>query len=309
MPLYPRHALLAATALALTCVGLSAARAQSLEPRAYSNSPVGTNFLVAGVAYSQGDVTLDPSLPIEDANAKVYSAFVGYARTLDLWGQSGQIGLLVPAARVDANGLIEGQPTSVSRTGFGDPSLRLTANLYGAPALSPEEFATYRQDTIVGVSLLVTAPWGQYYSDKLINIGSNRWSFRPEVGVSKALGKWIVEGAAAATFFTANDEFYPGTGTREQDPLYSLQGHVVYNFRPGMWAALDATYYTGGRTTVNGVLKNDLQQNLRWGGTLALPVDRKHSVKVFFTSGVFTRTGTDFTTVGAAWQYRWGAGM
>jgi hypothetical protein len=309
MPLHPRHALVAAAALALTCVVPSAARAQSLEPRAYSNSPVGTNFLVAGVAYSQGDVTLDPSLPIEDADAKVYSGFVGYARTLDLWGQSGQIGLLVPAARADANGLIEGQARSVSRSGFGDPGLRLTANLYGAPALSPEEFAAYRQDTIVGVSLLVTAPWGRYDPEKLINIGSNRWSFRPEVGVSKALGKWIIEGAAAATFFTTNDEFFPGTSTREQNPLYSLQGHVVYNFRPGMWAALDATYYTGGRTTVNGVLKNDLQQNLRWGGTLALPIDRRHSVKVFFTSGVFTRTGTDFTTVGAGWQYRWGAGM
>jgi len=115
MPLFPRHALLAAVVLALTCVGPGAARAQSLEPRAYSNSPVGTNFLVAGVAYSQGDAALDPSLPIEDANAKVYSGYVGYARTLDLWGQSGQIGLLVPGARVDANGLVEGQAKSVSR--------------------------------------------------------------------------------------------------------------------------------------------------------------------------------------------------
>jgi hypothetical protein len=309
MPLHPRHALIAAAALALTSVGSGAARAQSLEPRAYSNSPVGTNFLVAGVTYSQGDVTVDPSLPIEDANAKVYSSFVGYARTLNLWGQSGQLGLLLPYARVNANGLVEAQPTSVSRTGFGDPGLRLSANLYGAPALSPEEFAAYHQDTIVGVSLLVTAPWGQYYRDKLVNIGTNRWLFRPEVGVSKALGKWIVEGAAAATFFTTNDEFYPGTSTREQDPLYSLQGHVVYTFSPGTWAALDATYYSGGRTTVNGEIKNDLQQNLRWGGTFALPVDRRNSVKVSFTTGAFTRTGTDFTTVGAAWQYRWGAGM
>ena len=304
----PGHALLA-VAFALSCIGPGAARAQSLEPRAYSNSPVGTNFLLVGVAYSQGDVSLDPSLPIQDANAKVYSSFVGYARTLDLWGKSGQIGLLVPAGRVDANGQVEGQPASVSRGGFGDPALRLTVNLYGAPALSPEKFAAYRQDTIVGVSLLVTAPWGQYYPDKLLNIGSNRWSFRPEVGVSKALGNWIVEGAAGAAFFSTNDEFYPGASTREQDPLYSLQGHVIYNFREGMWAAVDATYYTGGRTTVNGVLKNDLQQNARWGGTFALPIDRRHSVKVFFTSGVVTRTGTDFTTVGAAWQYRWGAGM
>jgi hypothetical protein len=308
-PCFP-HALRAASAaLVLTCAGPCTARAQSLEPRSYSNAPVGLNFVLVGAGYSKGDVATDPSLPIEDANAEVYSGFVGYARVLNMWGQAGQIGLLVPYAHVDANGLIEGLPRSVSRNGFGDPIFRLTANLYGAPALSPEAFAAYRQDTIVGVSLLVTAPWGQYYSDKLINIGTNRWSFKPEFGVSKALGRWIVEGAAAATFFTANDAFYPGANTREQDPLYSLQGHAVYNLSAGAWAALDATYYIGGRTTVNGVLKNDLQQNLRWGATLALPVDRRNSVKLYFSSGVFTRVGSDFTTVGMAWQYRWGAGL
>ena len=279
--------------------------AQALEPRAYSNSPVGTNFLLTGLAYSQGDVALDASLPIKDAAAKVYSGFIGYARTLDIGAQSGQIALLLPYARIDASGSVEGQPTAVTRSGYGATVLRLTANLLGAPALSTEEFAAYQQDTIVGVSLVVTTPWGQYYPDKLINVGTNRWSFRPEVGVSKALGRWIAEGAAAATFFTTNDEFYPGTSTREQDALYSLQGHLVYNFRPRMWTAFNVTYYAGGRTTVNGVLNDDLQQNWRYGATFALPVDRRNSLKLALNTGAATRTGTDFTTVAVAWQYHW----
>jgi hypothetical protein len=157
----------------------------------------------------------------------------------------------------------------------------------------------------VGVSLVVTTPWGQYYPDKLINVGTNRWSFRPEIGVSKALGRWIAEGAAAATFFTTNDEFYPGTNTREQGPLYSLQGHLVYNVRPRMWTAFNVTYYAGGRTTVNGVRNDDLQQNWRYGATFALPVDRRNSLKLALNTGATTRTGTDFTTVAVAWQYHW----
>jgi hypothetical protein len=271
-PLAVRRARLAlvgaAVAGVLLWTGGGAVNAQSLEPRSYSNTPVGTNFLLVGTAYSQGDVALDPSAPLKDVDAKLYSAFVGYAHTISLGGQSGQLALLVPLAHLDASGSVEEQARSVTRTGAGDLGIRLGANLYGAPALSAKEFAAYRQDTIVGVGLLITVPTGQYYSDKLVNLGTHRWSFKPEVGISKAFGNWILEGAGAATFFTTNEEFFPGASTREQAPLYSVQGHAIYTFRSGMWAALDATYYSGGRTTVNGVLNEDLQQNSRWAQRL-----------------------------------------
>jgi hypothetical protein len=187
--------------------------------------------------------------------------------------------------------------------------MRLAVNLYGAPALSAQEFRDYHQDTIVGVSLSVTAPTGRYYSDKLINIGTNRWSFKPEVGVSKALGPWTLEGALGVTFYTDNDEFFPGNGVRQQDPLYALQAHAIYNFNPRLWGALDWTYYAGGRTSVNGAPNQDFQSNARWGATLAQSLDARNSIKLYLNAGVYARTGTDFTTVGVAWQYRWGAGL
>ena len=298
----------AAAASMLFWTGGGALNAQSLEPRSYSNTPVGTNFLLVGAAYSEGGVGLDPSAPLEDVNAKAYSAFAGYARTIALGSQSGQLAVLVPFAYLEASGSVAEQARSVTRTGFGDLGIRLTANLYGAPALSAKEFAAYRQDTIAGVSLLVTVPTGQYDSDKLVNLGTNRWSFKPEAGISKAFGNWILEVAGAATFFTTNEEYFPGASTREQAPLYSVQGHAIYTFRSGIWAALDATYYSGGRTTLNGVLNEDRQENSRWGATAAFPVDARNSIKVFFSSGVSSRIGVDFTTVGAIWQYRWGAG-
>jgi hypothetical protein len=196
----------------------------------------------------------------------------------------------------------------VDRSGFGDPVVRLSMNFFGAPALSLKEFSAYRQETVLGASLSVSPPLGRYDPTKLINIGTNRWAFKPEIGASHALGNWMLEGALAVQLFSENHEFYGGR-TRAQAPLYSAQAHAVYNFRPGLWAALDYTYYAGGSTTVDGVERDDMQQNARWGATLALPVDRKNSVKLYASTGILARSGSNFDILGVAWQYRWGAGL
>jgi len=305
MPVGSYRVALSAAALILACAGASA---QQLEPRAYANVPIGLNFLIVGYAYSAGDVLPDPSIPAQDVNATIHGLAAAYSRSLDLWGRSGQLGVLVPYVTASVNGRLEGIPESVDRSGFADPSVKLSMNFYGAPALSLQEFEDYRQSTIVGASLLVTAPWGQYDANEIVNIGTNRWSFKPELGVSQALGKWVLETALGVTFFTDNDEFQVDK-TREQAPLYAAQFHVVYNFRQGMWAALDGTYYAGGRTTVDGQERDDLQRSWRWGLTGALPVNKYHSLKLYASTGVFTRTGTDFNVLGLAWQYRWGAGL
>lgn len=279
-----------------------------MEPLSYSNAPIGLNFLIAGYSHQWGNVLADPSLPVRDVEASVDAGNLAYSRIIDVWGQSGSLAMVVPYAWLSASGEVFEQARSTSRTGLADSSMRLSVNLYGAPALSLQEFRKYQQDTIVGVSLLVTVPTGQYDPSRLINIGTNRWSFKPELGVSKALGAWTLEAAAGVTFYTDNDAF-AGNGVRRQDPLYSVQGHAIYNFNPKLWAALDSTYYTGGRTTVNGVIGDDLQRNSRWGGTLAYSIDRLNSLKLYYSSGLAARTGTDFQIVGLAWQHRWGVGL
>jgi hypothetical protein len=310
---FPSASLRAAAAvLALAFAG--SVCSQQLEPRAYANLPIGLNFLLAGYAHSQGDVLADPSVPVSDANAKVDALVLGYVRSLDVWGKSASVGLVLPYGQISASGQISTsgqtapQSARVTRSGFGDPALRLAVNLHGAPALTPEQFRAYSQDTIVGASLVVTAPWGQYDGSKLVNIGTNRWSFKPEVGVSQALGPWILEGAFGVTFFTDNTDFFGGH-TSKQDPLYAAQAHVIYYFNPGLWGALDLTYYAGGRTSVDGALNNDLQQNSRWGATMGKSLDARNSLKAYLSSGVTARTGTKFTTAGIAWQHLWGAGL
>jgi hypothetical protein len=284
------------------------AHAQSMEPLSYTNSPIGLNFLVAGFGYQSGDVLVDPSLPLKDVHATVDSAFLAYSRVMEFWGQSGSFTLVTPYARLSASGDVFEQHRSVERTGLTDLSMRLSINLYGAPALSLNEYSKYHQDTIVGATFQVTAPSGEYMPSKLVNIGTNRWSFKTELGVSKAVAPWTFEAAAGATFFTDNDDYFGGN-RRHQDALFSVQGHVIFNFNRKMWAALDSTYYTGGRTSLNNREDNDMQNNSRWGGTYAYSLARQHSIKLYFSSGVTARTGSEFRIYGIAWQYRWGAGL
>ena len=302
----PRTARLLLAASAFSA--LSAVHAQTMEPLSYTNAPIGLNFAIAAYSRQQGSVLLDPTLPIKDLKATVETATVAYSRIIDFWGQSGSLALAVPCAWLTASGVVYGDAEDVRRTGMGDLTARLSINLVGAPALTLPEYAKWHQDLIIGVSILMTAPTGQYYPEKLINIGTNRWSFKPEVGISKALGPWTLEGAVGVTFFAPNDQF-AGTSVRQQDPLLSLQGHAIYNFSPRLWAALDGTYYTGGRTTLNGNADNDIQSNSRYGGTVAYTVDRHNSLKLYFSSGLSARTGTNFKIAGIGWQYRWGGGL
>ncbi len=306
---YLRGALcLTLTATAIAVFPLSIAQAQQIEPRAYSNAPVGMNFLIAGYAYSKGAVPFDPSLPVKNAQLKTSNALLAYARVLDLWGKSAKFDAIVPYTWLSGSAEVAGQPLERKVSGLADSLYRLSVNWYGAPAMTLKEFKNYQQDLIVGTSLQVSAPSSQYDPSRVVNIGTNRWSFKPEVGVSQAWGPWTLEFKAAVILFTDNTNFFDGK-TRSQDPIYSMQGHVIYSFHSGIWGSLDATYYTGGRTTINATTGDDLQENWRLGGTLAFPVDLHNSIKLFASTGVSARTNNNYDLIGIAWQYRWGGGL
>ena len=292
--------------LALALVAASGARAQELEPRAYANAPVGMNVLVVAYSGADGEVATDAALPIEDAEIETHGAVVGYVRTFGVLGMAAKLGVVVPYVSLSGSALVDGEPAEREVDGLADPRLRLAVNLYGSPALSLDEFAEYEQDLVVGVSMGLSAPLGQYDSDRLINIGTNRWSMKPELGLSKAwwAGRVTTELSAAATLYGDNDEFQGRT--REQAPLYSMQSHLVVRSRRGMWGTLDATYYTGGRTRVDGRSNDDRQGNSRIGVTLSMPINRNHSIKLHASTGVSIRTGGDFDQFGVSWQMQWG---
>ena len=301
------HALAALLTLAWL-LAASSARAQDIEPRQYANTPVGVNFLISGYAYTQGGLSFDPALPVTNPDLDTSSAVLGFARSLDFWGRSGKVDFVVPYTWMSGSADLDGEPLSRTVSGFADPRFRLSVNLYGAPSLTMNEFPSFQQDLIVGAALQVSAPWGQYDDTRIVNIGTNRWFFKPSLGVSKAVGAWILEATAAVTLYTDNTDFFRGQ-TREQDPLYAAEAHVIRSFSRGIWGSLDATYFAGGSTTVDNVAKRDLQRNWRFGATLALPINARNSVKLYGSSGVSARTGNDYDLLGVAWQYRWGGGI
>jgi hypothetical protein len=281
-----------------------AARAQELEPRAYSPSPVGTNFVVVTYGRQTGDVFVDPTLPIDDVAVTLNAASLLYGRTFDLAGRQAVVAVALPYVWGGVKGTVFEQQQEITRSGLGDLRLKLSTNLLGGPALEPREFAARKPATTLGASLTVVAPTGQYDKAKLINLGSNRWAFKPEVGVSHPIGRWTVEAVGGVWLFKHNGDFFGGS-LLTQKPLGSFQGHVSYTIRRGLWLAGGATYYVGGRTSVNGVEKNTEQKNARAGLSCSIPLGRGQSVKLNWARGVTTRVGGNLNALAVSWQYVW----
>jgi hypothetical protein len=278
--------------------------AQELEPGAYWPLPAGLNIVSVVNTFNWGDLAFDPSAPIDEANATIDTTAFAFTRALSVAGRSANASLAWPVIGGHLEGRYLGEPAEVSRFGQGDPRLRFALNLHGAPAMTPREFAAYRQSTLVGVSITVVPPLGQYDATKLINLGNNRWAFKPEIGLSHAAGAWVLEVAAGLWAFTDNTDFVGGR-TRAQDPVAALQAHVTYRFKRSMWLAGDANYFTGGRTTVGGKQNLDLQRNSRIGATFSVALDRHHSLRLSVSRGAYTTIGADFTSIGAGYNYAW----
>jgi hypothetical protein len=283
-----------------------AASAQELEPRAYSRSPVGTTFVALVFGNSSGGITLDPSLPITGARANLFSSALGLGQTFPLLKRQALITVALPYAWGKISGQVGEQSGSTTRSGLADFKIHFSVNLYGSPALWPREFAaSRRRNILVGTSLTVNAPAGQYDPAKRINLGTNRWALKPELGVSYPIAKFDLDLYAGAWFFTDNPHYFPGTSTRSQDVLPSVQAHISYSFRPGLWCAFDSTWYGDGATHLNGGPPTGRQSSSRAGVTLSLPLVKQQSLKIAYSSGVTERFGTNFRTISVSWQHVW----
>jgi len=293
--------------IALLCALVLAPRsgvAQELEPGAYWPLPVGLNILTAINNVNWGDVTFDPSLPVDHTSARINTTIGVYTRWLSIGGRSANVSAQLPLVAGHLEGTYLGTPAALGRFGPGDPRFRVGVNLYGAPSMAAKEFASYRLRTLVGASLTVAPPLGQYDEAQVINIGANRWSVRPELGLAHAAGPWVAELMAGAWLFSDNIAFR-GTGTRSQDPIASAQLHVTYRFRRSVWLAADANFYVGGQTAIDGAKHVDRQRNSRVGATLSAAVTRRHSVRASVSLGALTTIGGDFTSVAVGYNYAW----
>jgi hypothetical protein len=281
------------------------AHAQDLEPRAYSASPVGANFLIATFSHSTGDIIFDPTLPLTDVQADVQGLAVGVGHSFNLFGHLGLAMAAVPYAFASVTGQVFEQQAATTRSGLADPRFKFSVNLRGNPAMSPREFAGAGRRSIVGASVAVTAPASQNYNTKLINLGTNRWAFKPEVGASFPKGRWDLDAYVGAWFYTANSNFYPGTSLRTQSPVLAAQGHASYTIRARLWVAADGTWYRGGSSRVDDGEPSASLNGSRVGVTASLPIGGRYSLKVAYTSGLWARAGANFKTITIGWQALW----
>ena len=271
-------------------------QAQEIEARAYSNAPIGINFVTGGIAQ------------VKSGTYKLTTEAISLTHIFDVAGQSGRISLVLPYSELSGTGTLGGQAINASAEGLSDPMIKASVNLYGAPALSVSEFKNYQQDLIIGASLAASIPWGKYNSDQMINVGGNRTVIQPGIGASQAVGPWRLELAGMASIYTSNAS-YLGNNTLSQNPVYSSETHVIYYFPNTAWISADATYFFGGQTYVNGTPVNGSQENWRFGTTLSYPVDKHHSIRLTGSTGVYSRTDTSYNAIGISWQYRWGGGL
>ena len=278
------------------------AAAQELEPGAYTVSPVGINLINVGYVFNSGDVTFDPSLPIEDGSATIHSVSLAYGRSVGLAGRSATLLVALPIVGGHLEGLYLGERAVADRLGLSDMRIRVGVNLYGAPALRLPEFTKPPPSRInLGASVTIVAPVGQYDPQRIVNLGNNRWAFKPEAAIIRNAGSWMFEIYGGVWLFTDNTDYVNGQ-VRSQKPLASAQFSLRRTFRPGLWASANINYYTGGRTNVGGLFKQDFQANSRAGATLSVPLWRRNSVRFAVSQGAYTTIGADFLGLSASFQ-------
>ncbi|HEY7171508.1 MAG TPA: transporter [Vicinamibacterales bacterium] len=290
--------------LAVVVLTGTTAAAQELEARSYSLSPVGTTFVIGGFGRSQGPIVLDPSLDVDDVEGDLWITTLGVGHVFGLAGRQARILAVVPIASGEVAGEVHGAAERQPLHGAVDPRVKLSMGLRGAPALTVSEFGrrASRRSLLVGASVTVAPPWGQYKGTQLVNLGYNRWAFKPELGASRQIDRWTIEGIAGVWLFTANDEYFPGTTRRRQEPVASWQGHVTYALPHRTWIAFDGTWFAGGQTRVDERVSPDRQRNSRLGATFSVPLPVQQSLKFVYSQAAATARGSGFTTLNVTWQ-------
>jgi Putative MetA-pathway of phenol degradation len=279
--------------------------AQEIEPRSYAVVPTGLHAMALSYTFSSGNVITEGSSPIQNLNVTNNVFNLGYVRTYTLFNRLARLAVSVPFGFLNGSAKFQGIDTSGSRTGFYDGRIKFGVNLFGSPALAPQDFQKFQEQTVFGTSLVISVPIGQYYPSKLINLGSNRWGFKPELGLSHREGRLFYEIYSGVWFYTTNTDFFKSY-VQQENSLFTFQAHVDYTFKHGKYLALNGGYADGGETSLNGMEQHDEDQNWRIGATFSSPVFNKHqSVKIMVNTGIATKAGQNYTALTIVYQYSW----
>ncbi len=279
---------------------------QDIEPRRWNVFPLKTNVAGVGYAYTNGDILFDPLLKAENVTVNVNTVAANYVRSFKLFSKFARFDVLVPYTVANWQGLLSGNPTKVHRDGFADPRMRLSLNLLGAPAGTAKElytyYATHPVNTTLGVSLAVTLPLGQYFDDKLINLGQNQFVFCPQIGLVHNWKKWSYELTGSVILFTKNPNFSNGKD-KVQEPVFALQTHLIRSFKNKCWASVSLSYGLGGQSVVNRQPNRDKRSDIQSAASFGFPLSKRQGVKVVYVHSETLRDiGAKLNTVALGWS-------
>ena len=298
--------------LLFACVSAKVSGAQDLAPRAYVITPLHSNAVTLTYSLYDGSILFDGSIPITDSAARVNILVLSLFHSFNFFGRTANFSASLPYGVGNFRGEVVGAETLAYRSGLFPASFRVSVNLLGGRSMSLSEYAEWRQKHIVGISLRVLPPTGQYDPTKLINYGTNRWALKAEFGYSRRWGHWILDAYSGVWFFTTNAEFFsrnafsPGRNSQSQNPTGSFEGHLSYDLKPRFWISLDGNFWFGGTTSINGIQNPaSAQRNSRAGVTASIPMTKHQSVKVSYSNGAYIQYGGDYQNVSVGWQYSW----
>ncbi|MBT8041382.1 MAG: transporter [Gammaproteobacteria bacterium] len=285
--------------------------AQDLEPRRWAHQPIGTHSTVLALATREAEIFFNPIIGITDGTADVNTLFLRYGYAFEWFGKTARVDGVLPYMSGTWQGLVDGEPGRRSIRDGGDPLLRVSLNLYGAPALTREAIADYFAEhparTTVGVSLAVSLPLGAYDPEELINVGRNRYLLRPQIGVLHTRGSWSFELTGSVFVFGDNTDYLESL-TLSQRPVYALQGHVTRNFNGGFWLGTGVAYATGGVIDIDRTRTRYEVDNLLWNLVGGYRITRRQSVVFSWQQGrTQTDVGTDYDSWALSWVYAWGS--
>jgi hypothetical protein len=282
------------------------ALAQFTDAHTYDNTPVGVNQIETDYAFVHGNASIDTSLVIEGANLDVNQGTIAYTHYFGLFHRLTWVEATVPVAHL--SGAINGTDVHGSSTGTGDSGYTLAMLVKGGPTLNTTQFDSYKPTTIVGASVAVTAPTGLYDPDKILNLGSDRWSVKPEIALSQPFGpgqKWQLDAYANAYFYTDNTA-YRGREILRQQPLTGMEEHISYSFNDSLWISSDTRYSFRGATVIDGVDQNNTQHNLIVGSEMKLSMNARHSLLVEFAKAVIHHNSPGVIGLAVKYDYTWG---
>lgn len=282
--------------------------AQFTDAHNYDNTPVGINQIELSYTQVHANASIDTSLIIAGAKLNLYQGTISYTRYFGVANRMMWVTAGVPVAGLD--GEVTGTNIRGSISGAGDSSYQVGALLRGGPALSISQFENYKPTTILGVSLTMTAPTGLYHATKILNLGADRWSFKPEIALSHPFGpehKWQLDAYANSYFYSSNTSYH-GREILRQEPLPGFEGHMSYAPNDKLWISVDTRYSFRGNTLIDGADQSNSQRNFILGSEMNVNINARNSLLFEFAKVLVHQNGAALVGFSVKYDYTWGKG-